>query len=66
MSAFSASAGWQPAKLMGGTKPLPGCVGGQCNNDVSCACLCHPFVTHISVGHARSLAGCMATFCLGV
>jgi hypothetical protein len=31
MSAFAASAGWQPAKLMGGTQPLPGCAGGKCN-----------------------------------
>jgi hypothetical protein len=30
---FGAAAGWQPAKLMGGTKPLPGCAGGQCNLD---------------------------------
>jgi len=33
LSAFGAAAGWQPAKLMSGTKPLPGCAGGQCNND---------------------------------
>jgi hypothetical protein len=34
LSSFGAAAGWQPAKLMGGgSKPLPGCAGGQCNLD---------------------------------